>query len=118
MCKVYLIHFDKPLAHAQHYLGYTASDSVEQRLARHKSSDGARILRACNLVNISYAIVKTWDCDTWRSARSLERKLKRQHNAKRLCPVCKSLQDETDRDDYWYEYANGERAKGEYDENN
>ena len=91
MCKVYLIHFDKPLAHAQHYLGYTANDSVEQRLERHKSGDGARILRACNLANIQYAIVKTWDCNSWRAARSLERKLKSRHDSPSLCPICKSI---------------------------
>lgn len=86
---VYLIHLEKPLCnHAQHYLGYTALESVHDRLARHKRGDGAKMLRAANEQGISYQIVRTWSCTSIPEAKSLERRLKNQRNAPRLCPVC------------------------------
>ena len=89
MCKVYLIHLDTPLAHASHYLGYTSLESAEDRLKRHKSGSGARLLAAANKQDITYSIVRTWECKDWREARSLERQLKKQKNSSKLCPVCR-----------------------------
>lgn len=87
---VYLIHLDKPLCHARHYLGYTALESVQDWLDRHRSSNGSRLLAACNNLGIGYQIVRTWDCDTTQQAKRLERKLKQLHNAPRLCPICQA----------------------------
>lgn len=81
---IYLIHFNKPLHHARHYIGYTKSaKSLPDRLATHRAGDGARILRALNEHGIHYEIVRTWTGD-----RKLERKLKKQKNSGRMCPVC------------------------------
>ena len=88
---VYLIHLDKPLCHARHYLGYTALESVNDRLARHKRGDGAKMLRAANEQGIAYQIVRTWTCTTIQEAKELERRLKHQKNAGRLCPVCQGI---------------------------
>lgn len=88
MATVYLIHFDSPLKHARHYIGYTALESVYNRLARHKAGDGAKILRVCNERGITYRIVKTWEFGTWQEARDFERKLKRRKMSPRICPVC------------------------------
>lgn len=85
---VYLIHLDRPLKHARHYVGFCAAECPEDRLKRHKSGNGARMLRAANLVGIDYHIIRTWDNLTIHQARQLECRLKRQHNAPRLCPVC------------------------------
>jgi predicted GIY-YIG superfamily endonuclease len=78
---IYLIHLATPFKHAKHYLG-SASDLAE-RIERHRSNGGARLLRAVNLAGISWEVVRTW-----RGSRSDERKLKNQHNTPRLCPVC------------------------------
>lgn len=88
MATVYLIHLDRPLAHAKHYIGYTSFEDINQRLQRHKSGDGAKILNACNLKGITYSIVRTWECEDCQSARSLEVHLKRQKHSARYCPVC------------------------------
>lgn len=89
MCaEVYLIHLERPYKHAKHYLGYTSLDSVDARLHRHKSGSGAKLLQVCNQASIDYTVVRTWQCDNWQSARKLERRLKAQHNAPRLCPIC------------------------------
>ena len=89
MGTVYLIHFDKPLGdlantrgQAQHYLGFT--DDLDARMEAHASGNGARLMEVVNEAGISWQLVKTWD-----GGRGLERKLKRQHNTPRLCPVCR-----------------------------
>lgn len=89
MATVYLIHLEQAIKHAKHYLGYTALESVEDRLTRHKAGNGARLLQYANSLGIDYKIVHTWDCKDTHAARNLERKLKRQHNSPRLCPICK-----------------------------
>lgn len=83
---VYLIHFDKPIAHASHYIGWAAN--VDARLWHHKHNRGARILKRANELGISYAIVRTWP-----GTRELERKLKNQKKARIYCPVCKKEHD-------------------------
>jgi hypothetical protein len=94
---VYLIHFDTKLCHAQHYIGYT--NNLEQRTTEHTQSrgeynkstypDGRKrnrdaLIRAVNDLGIGWEVVRTWEGD-----RTLEKKLKRQKKARRLCPVCR-----------------------------
>lgn len=79
---VYLIHFQTPLHHARHYIGY--AERVKSRLAHHRHGTGARLLAACNSVGIEYDIARTWEGE----GRDFERKLKRCKNAARYCPVC------------------------------
>lgn len=78
---VYLLHFSSPLAHARHYLG-TAKD-LERRLKQHRAGKGARICAVAVEQGIELILARTW-----RGGRRLERALKNQHNAPRLCPVC------------------------------
>jgi len=80
---VYLLHFDKPYKHAQHYLGWTSD--LERRLRSHRSGNR----NYCVLTSVI-----TWEGIAWRVARlwsgtlGLEKKLKRQKGNKRLCPIC------------------------------
>lgn len=78
---VYLIHLDRKMSHAQHYLGFTVN--VEGRLYYHRANRGSRFLAAANAVGISYEVVRRWIGD-----RTLERALKNRKNARLLCPVC------------------------------
>ena len=87
---VYLIHFDAPLGdlnnprgQAQHYLGY--ADDLEARMEQHRTGNGSAIMAAVVERGISWSVVRTW-----AGGRSLERKLKDQHNAPRLCPICRT----------------------------
>lgn len=88
MGTVYLIHFDEPIGgesprgKAQHYLGWS-SKPVIQRLKRHASARGARIMSACKEKGVAWRLVRTWE-----GPRALERRLKDQHNGPRLCPIC------------------------------
>ena len=71
-----------PKGAAGHYLGW--ADDVDARMAEHRARRGARILAACVERGIAFDVVRTWaDVD-----RAFERRIKRQHNAWRLCPRC------------------------------
>lgn len=80
---VYLIHFDTPYKHAQHYLGFT--QNLIQRIAEHKqgTKKASRLMQVIRENNIN------WDCvRVWYGDRNFERKLKNQKNSRKLCPVC------------------------------
>lgn len=84
---IYLIHLDKPLAHARHYIGMVASNEhLERRLREHRTGRGAKILDACNRQGISYRVVRTMN-----GGRPMERRLKSRKNGPKLCPVCNPL---------------------------
>lgn len=82
---VYLIHFSEPLKHARHYIGYCGKGKLKARIERHKSGNGAKLLRAVMLAGIEFEVVKTWP----EGDRELERKLKMEHNSKRHYKICK-----------------------------
>ena len=79
---VYLLHFHSKLRHAQHYLGY--AEDVEERLKRHRSGGGAKLIRALKDKGIDFELVRIWE-----GGRTLERKLKKQKNGPKLCPICR-----------------------------
>lgn len=79
---VYLLHFERPYHHARHYLGFTA-EPVEERIRRHQSGHGARLLAVIVKAGISFRLVRTW-----RGGRRLERRIKSLGGATRVCPIC------------------------------
>jgi predicted GIY-YIG superfamily endonuclease len=79
---IYLLHLDRPLGHASHYLGYAAD--VGKRLDEHRSGRGARMLAAAAERGIGFELVRVWP-----GGREEERSLKRQKNAPRYCYVCR-----------------------------
>lgn len=78
---IYLLHFNRAYHHAQHYIGWTTD--LDERLKQHFSGAGARLLSVVTAAGISCEVVRTW-----MGSRSVERRLKNQKNARRLCPVC------------------------------
>lgn len=84
---VYLIHFEKPFKHAQHYIGFT--DNLEQRMHDHElGTRGAKLLKAVRDAGINFSVVRTWP----KGDRNFERKLKKQKKSRCLCPVCRAVQ--------------------------
>lgn len=81
---VYLLHFNEPYRHAQHYIGYAAN--LDQRLAAHRAGHGARLLEVVNAAGITWSLARTWEGD-----RKLERRLKNRHKASQICPICRAL---------------------------
>jgi hypothetical protein len=80
---IYLIHFDRPLHHARHYLGYSDKERIGTRILAHRLGRGAKLLAALRRAGIDWHVVRTFDGDRHR-----ERLFKNQHNTPRLCPVC------------------------------
>ncbi|SRR5579871_358453 len=81
---IYLLHFDRPLAHASHYLGYTKDgQSLEARLEQHRSGRGARLMAVIKEAGIGFTLVRTWE-----GGRTEERLLKKLKCGPRLCPIC------------------------------
>ena len=81
MATIYLLHLDKPLRHAKHYIGL--ADDLAARLEPHAEGHGARMLAVCRERGITWQYVRTWQGD-----RKLERWLKRKKAAPTLCPAC------------------------------
>jgi predicted GIY-YIG superfamily endonuclease len=79
---IYLLHFDEPLAHAKHYMGWTQADPP-RRLASHESGGGSRLMSAVMGVGGGFELVRVWAGD-----RHLERRLKNRKEGPRLCPLC------------------------------
>ena len=80
---LYLLHFDPPLCHARHYLGWARD--LEPRLAAHRAGRGSALTAAVIAAGggrIEFA--RTWEA----VARHFERQLKNRHEAPRLCPLC------------------------------
>lgn len=82
---VYLLHFDEPLHHAQHYIGCTKD--LQGRLWTHASGNGARIIRAALLEGINFELgaLGTTNCT---AMRRVERQVKNWHNASEFCEIC------------------------------
>lgn len=79
---VYLIHFEKKLHHAGHYIGW--AKHLDERIKHHLNSTGARLLAVLNEKGLKWAVVRIWE----EHDRHFEKKLKVQNNAARYCPTC------------------------------
>ena len=81
---VYLIHFDEPIAHSQHYLGWTAAPVAIDRVQQHIDGLGNPLVRAVTARGIGVELVRSWS-----GSPLLEKKLKAWKNSRKLCPICK-----------------------------
>lgn len=79
---VYLLHFEPPLGHARHYLGW-AKDH-EQRFLEHCRGAGSPLVRAAVAAGCEVVTARTWH----GVDRHFERRLKNRKETPRLCPIC------------------------------
>lgn len=79
---VYILHFDTPLAHARHYVGW--ANDVERRLQHHRAGTGARFTQVLNERGIGFQLA----CIYPEADKTFERHLKRTHNTAKYCPLC------------------------------
>jgi predicted GIY-YIG superfamily endonuclease len=78
---VYLLHFHEPYKHARHYTGWT--EDLLDRLDRHASGRGARLVAVIWQAGISFSVVRI--CE---GTRRTERAIKNSGGAVRYCPAC------------------------------
>jgi predicted GIY-YIG superfamily endonuclease len=83
---VYLLHFDEPLAHAQHYLGM--AKRLDDRLRAHANGNGSKLMAAVREAGIPVRLARVWRCTGMKRAYMLEYRLKQMHNGRSLCPIC------------------------------
>jgi predicted GIY-YIG superfamily endonuclease len=84
---VYLIHLEKPLAHARHYIGFTPGSGkrvLNKRMTKHKNGTGSKFLAAVNRAGIDWHVARTWE----EGDRTFERQLKNRKKSSCLCPEC------------------------------
>lgn len=82
---VYVLHFDTPLAHAQHYVGMT--NNLRQRLTAHASGHGASITAELFDRSLPWTLTGLFQT-TPTNARRVERQLKESKNISRYCDLC------------------------------
>lgn len=81
---IYLIHFDKPVRSAKHYLGFCRDDRLDARMLEHARGEASHLTRAA--VNNG---TKLWLARTFEGGnRDLERTMKRHGHFKLMCPLC------------------------------
>lgn len=79
---VYLLHFDRPLHHARHYIGFCQTRAgLETRFSYHRSGRGSKLLKA---VGGGWQLARLW-----KGTRDDERALKNRKEAPELCPICR-----------------------------
>jgi predicted GIY-YIG superfamily endonuclease len=77
----YLLHFERPIYGAQHYLGWSVD--IARRVRLHLTGRGARLVRQALKAGIDVHLVRIWPT----ALRQQEYVLKRQA-PKRYCPRC------------------------------
>jgi len=82
---VYLLHYDEPISHAQHYNGWALD--VEERANEHaRGTSGAKLPAEFHRLGIGFTLARVWP----NVDRHFERKLKNRKNGRALCPICNS----------------------------
>lgn len=82
---VYILHFDTPLSHAQHYVGMTGN--LRQRLEAHASGNGARLTQVLKEDERAWTLAGLFQT-TATNARRVEKELKESKNLTRYCDIC------------------------------
>jgi predicted GIY-YIG superfamily endonuclease/ribosomal protein S18 acetylase RimI-like enzyme len=82
---VYVLHFERPLCHSQHYIGCTCN--LRERLITHATGRGARIVAAALDKGIPFKLGALGQCNVSVMYR-LERQMKDWHGAALQCECC------------------------------
>lgn len=85
---IYLIHFERPLSHAQHYLG--SSTRVLARLAEHAAGNGARITEVLWELGEEWVLAAAFELkpNSRKTLREIESLAKVRHCSPVYCPIC------------------------------
>ncbi len=83
---VYLLHFNSPIHHVQHYMGSTTVGRLETRMAEHAAGRGAALTAEAVKRGIGWQIACTWLTDD----RTFEQRRKKIRKYSRQCVICQN----------------------------
>ncbi len=83
---LYVLHFDDPLCHAQHYLGSTRNPT--ERWIAHATGNGARLTEVLHDRNLQWTVAAVFQTLPGIDHLAAERHAKRQKNTAIYCPIC------------------------------
>lgn len=83
---VYILHADKPLGRARHYIGITRTNRLRQRMREHASGRGSAITRAMLMQGSTLYVARVIPIDDPYQERAL--KISGHHERK--CPICQN----------------------------
>ena len=83
---VYLLHFDSPIHHVQHYMGSTMLGRLEERMAEHAAGRGAALTAEAVKRQIGWSVAATWLV----ADREFERRRKKIRKYARNCTICQN----------------------------
>jgi predicted GIY-YIG superfamily endonuclease len=81
---VYLLHFERRVSNAQHYLGFTNDERLEQRLTEHVSGRGAKLVKRVLEQGVAIYLARVFP----QLNANDERRLKTASHFDKLCPIC------------------------------
>jgi hypothetical protein len=83
---VHLVQFTQPYRQARHYIGWTAV--LKRRLVEHHAGRATRLRQV-----ITQAGIKRTLAHAWQGTRKRERRVRRQGDASRRCPIGRADQE-------------------------
>lgn len=85
MSAVYVLHFDPPFRHAEHYIGFTEHPDVATRIHEHlKTKGGSPLVRAAVAAGCRIEIAHVFV----GADRKFERRIKNRADVSRWCRLC------------------------------
>lgn len=81
---VYLLHFDRPVGHAQHYMGICKVNRLHWRQLEHLRGNGARLTARAAELNIGWTVANLYPT----ADPLLERRLKTTGRFSSSCKLC------------------------------
>lgn len=87
---IYLLHFDVPYHHAQHYMG--ATFDLESRLQAHREGRGSKLTKVLCHLKATWRLSSLWEYQPtidMISLWALEKHLKANHCGPRYCHICR-----------------------------
>jgi len=81
---LYLLHFDKPLGFARHYLGCCAENRLQARLREHATGQGARLTARASAGGVTMYLARVFPEMSYEQ----EKRYKVASHFDKLCPLC------------------------------
>lgn len=83
---VYMLHFEKPVGRARHYVGSAEPHAFRARLRRHKAGTGAALTSEAVKRGIGMRVAHIWTADS----RAREQEIKAAGKFSRHCVYCQA----------------------------